>query len=79
MARSLGRHIVTDSRVCHGKPVFRGTRVLVDDVLDQVASGMSWDVIIEEWHHSISREGIAEAVRLARESFQADQIRRASA
>src|SRR5713101_345506 len=36
--RLMGRHIVTDPRVCHGKPTFRGTRVLVSDVLEQVGN-----------------------------------------
>ena len=33
-ARLMGRHIVTHPKICHGKPTFRGTRVLVSDVLD---------------------------------------------
>ena len=34
----IGRYIVSDSKICHGKPTFRHTRVLVADVLEQVAS-----------------------------------------
>jgi uncharacterized protein (DUF433 family) len=67
MSTSLGRHIISDPSVCHGEPTFRGTRILVADVLEQVASGMDWDAIIEEWHGSMTREAIAEAVRLGRE------------
>src|SRR5437870_3773225 len=40
-AQLIGRHIVTDPRICHGKPTFRGTRVLVSDVLEQVAIGIA--------------------------------------
>ena len=32
-AHFMGRYIVTDPEICHGKPTFRGTRVLVADVL----------------------------------------------
>ena len=63
--RFIGRHIITDSRICHGKPTFRGTRILVADVLDQVASGMSWEAIIEDWDGKITKDGIQEAVQLA--------------
>jgi len=66
----MGRYIVTDLKVCHGEPTFRGTRILVADVLDQVASGMAWEWIVEEWRGSISQEAIAEAVRLARQTFR---------
>lgn len=63
--RYLGRHIVADPRICHGKPVFRGTRVLVADVLDQVGAGMAWESIVEEWNGSVSIEAIQEAIQLA--------------
>jgi uncharacterized protein (DUF433 family) len=66
-AKSLGRYIVADPKICHGEPVFRGTRILVSDVLEQVASGMVWEAIIEEWRGALSKEAIAEAVRIARE------------
>lgn len=64
-ARFIGRHIVSDNKICHGQPTFRGTRVLVSDVLEQVAEGMAWETIIEEWHGSIGKEAIAEALKLA--------------
>ncbi|GIX48892.1 MAG: hypothetical protein KatS3mg131_3103 [Candidatus Tectimicrobiota bacterium] len=61
----LGRYIVADPKICHGQPTFRGTRIFVADVLDQVASGMAWEAIIEEWNGSITKEAITEAVQLA--------------
>lgn len=39
----IGRYIVSDPKICHGKPTFRGTRVLVSDVLEQVGNGMAWE------------------------------------
>jgi uncharacterized protein (DUF433 family) len=62
---SLGREIVADPKICHGQPTFRGTRVLVADVLEQVATGMSWEAIVEEWNGQVSKQAIAEAVSLA--------------
>ena len=67
--RSVGRFIVADPKICHGKPTFRGTRVLVDDVLEQVAAGLAWETIIEEWNGNITRDAIREAVQLAREAL----------
>jgi uncharacterized protein (DUF433 family) len=60
-----GRYIVSNPKICHGQPTFRGTRILVADVLEQVASGMAWESIVEEWRGSIS-----EAVRAASETFR---------
>lgn len=67
--KALGRFIVADPRICHGQPVFKGTRVLVADVLELVASGMAWEAIADEWDGRIPAAAIAEAVRLARDAF----------
>jgi uncharacterized protein (DUF433 family) len=65
----LGRYIVAHPKICHGKPTFRGTRIMVADVLEQVADGLDWDSISESWGGKITREAIAEALSLARTAF----------
>lgn len=69
--RPLGRYVTSDPGIHHGEPVFAGTRIRVADVLEQVASGMAWDAIVEEWRGAVRKEAIAEAVRLAREALVA--------
>ncbi|MDA0837040.1 MAG: DUF433 domain-containing protein [Planctomycetota bacterium] len=64
-----GRHIVSDPDICHGKLTFRGTRIFVSDVLEQVGDGLAWETIIEEWRGAITEEAIAEALRLSRQAF----------
>ncbi len=58
----LGRYVVADPAICHGQLTFRGTRILVADVLEQVAMGMAWEAIIAEWRGALTKEAIAEAV-----------------
>ena len=65
----LGRHIIADPQICHGKPTFRGTRIMVTQVLKQVAKGMPWDAISAEWRGAVSADAIAEAVELAQRIF----------
>lgn len=67
--KSLGPYIIADPAICHGEPTFRGTRTLVSDVLEQVASGMACEAIVEGWRGGISKEAICEAVCLAREAL----------
>jgi uncharacterized protein (DUF433 family) len=69
--RVLGRYVVADPAVCHGQLTFRGTRIFVADVLEQVASGMAWESIVVSWRGAVSEAAIAEAVRLAREALLA--------
>ena len=65
----IGRYIVADPKICHGKPTFRGTRIMVSDVLEQIEEGLAWESIIEGWHNNISKEAIAEALKLSRKAF----------
>jgi uncharacterized protein (DUF433 family) len=69
IAKSVGCYMVIDPEICHGKPTFRGTRIMVAQVLEMVASGIAWETIIEQCHGNISREAIAEAVSLASKVF----------
>ena len=71
--KMIGRYIVSDSRICHGKPTFRGTRIMVSQVLEQITSGMAGETIVEEWRGKVPKEAIAEAVRLAMQAF-ADHV-----
>jgi uncharacterized protein (DUF433 family) len=64
-----GRYIVADPKICHGQPTFRGTRIMVWQVLEMVAEGMGWDDIVKEWDGRIAKEAIAEAVSLASKIF----------
>ena len=66
----LGRYIVADPDICHGKPTFLGTRIMVWQVLQQVADEMPWEKIMAEWRGTVPKEAIAEAVELARRAFE---------
>lgn len=66
----LGRHLIADPRVCGGKPIFEGSRIMVWQVLDQVAEGMPWEQISWSWRGKVSQDAIAEAVRLAASEFK---------
>jgi uncharacterized protein (DUF433 family) len=65
----LGRYIVADSKICHGKPTFKGTRIMVWQILDELAHGMTPEDIVKAWNGKIPRAAIAESVQLARISF----------
>jgi len=69
MRKAMGRYVVIDSSICHGQATFKGTRIMVKDILEQVASGQDWESIVDDWRGSIKKPAIAEAVRLASEAF----------
>ncbi len=61
----LGRHIVADPEICGGQPTFKGTRIMVWIVLEQLEQGLSWEQIVREWSGRIAKSAIAEAVAIA--------------
>jgi len=62
----MDQRIELDPRVCHGKPVIRGTRVLVSNILGALAGGDSIEVVLEDYPN-ITREDVQAALALAAE------------
>ena len=67
--KELGQYIVVDPEICGGQLTFKGTRILVSDMLYLLAKGWDWDRISAAYGGRLSREAIAEAIALARESL----------
>jgi len=61
----LGRHLVADPLICGGQPTFKGTRIMVWIVLEQLEDGMNWDEILAEWPGRFPRAAIAEAIAIS--------------
>ncbi|MCS7179681.1 MAG: DUF433 domain-containing protein [Anaerolineae bacterium] len=41
--------IVVDPKICHGRPCFKGTRVMVSVILDSLAEGATPEEILEDY------------------------------
>jgi uncharacterized protein (DUF433 family) len=61
----LGRHIVADSKICGGQPTFKGTRIMVWIVLEQLDRGLTFAEITREWDGKVGEEAIAEAIAIS--------------
>jgi uncharacterized protein (DUF433 family) len=59
-------YIVSDPLVCHGKWTFRGTRIFVSDVLDQLDNSVPREVIVKQWRGDVSLAAIEEVARVGR-------------
>jgi len=47
--RELLARITSDARICHGKPVVRGLRYPVENILELLASGMTHAEILADY------------------------------
>lgn len=55
--------------IMSGTPVFKGTRVVVKNLFDYLASGYSLDVFLEDFP-SVSREQAVRALEMAKEALE---------
>jgi len=45
----LNRYVVADPEICHGKPTFKGTRIMVWQILAMLAEGSETESVLEEF------------------------------
>ena len=57
-------HITVDPNICHGKACFRGTRILVSVVLDNIAAGETPESVLRSYP-TLDSEGINAAIAYA--------------
>ena len=62
---TINKYIVADPAICHGKPTFKGTRVMVWQVLELLAGGEPIESIQNTFITKLSREQIAAALEYA--------------
>lgn len=72
--KELSQFIVADPEICHGQLTFKGTRILVEDVLQMLAKGWDWNRISAAFDNRVSHEAIAEAIELAAESLLESRV-----
>ena len=66
MIRDYAQYIMIDAQVCHGKPVFKGTRIMVHLVLDLLEAGVSAEEITRpEYYPQLTKKHIKAALHYA--------------
>ena len=56
--------IVVDSKICAGKPIIRGTRIMVKNILGMIAGGYTLDKVLEAYPE-LTREMVDAALQYA--------------
>jgi len=74
----LLNRIELDPRVCNGKAVIQGTRIPVSVILDQIASGDSWDDIVKGFPE-LKKEDIQAALLYASALLDKSEVKEAHA
>ncbi len=69
----LAPRISADPAVCHGKPVIKGTRVLVAVLVGQVGAGVAVDEIAREYR--VAKDDVLAAVAYAARLLEGETVR----
>ena len=65
--------IEVDPAICSGKPVIRGTRILVTSILSQLGAGESFEAI-RRGFPSLTDDDIRAAIEFAKDSVDSTEI-----
>jgi len=65
MRIEINEYIVADTEICHGKPTFKGTRIMVWQVLEMLEAGVPVEEIMNSFLVPLTKEHIKAALQYA--------------
>ncbi len=65
--------VIVDEKVRHGKPIVEGTRVTVDEVLDMLEAGMTYEEIKKEY--GLTKEQILAVIKYTSSLVRGEEVR----
>jgi len=69
----MNNEIVVDPRICSGKPIIRGTRIMVKTILGMVAGGYTLQRIVEAYPE-LTLEQVQAALEYAAQVVDEEQV-----
>ena len=65
METEINNYVIADDKICEGKPVFKGTRIMVWQVLELLGEGVTIDEIRKDYFPQLSKEAILSILNYA--------------
>lgn len=69
--------IIIDKDIRHGKPVIKGTRIAVDEVLSMLENGMTYEEIKKEY--GLNKEQILAVIKYASSILRGEEVHKVPA
>lgn len=67
------RKIIINTKILSGKPIFKGTRIPVELILDLLAQGLNSEEILKEYP-SLTKADILSAINFAAKKIKEEKI-----
>lgn len=73
MRIEINKYIVADTNICHGQPTFKGTRIMVWQVMDLLATGVPINEILTDYFPALTKEAIFAALTYASDTIGSER------
>ena len=73
MIQNYRQYIVSDPNILFGKPAIKGTRIAVEQVLDELAGGTTIEELLEEYPR-LTQEAIYAVLAFAADTLRSEVI-----
>ena len=74
MEKEYRDHIIVDSKIHFGKPCIAGTRIPVEDVLELIHEGITFENIIKDYYPDLSVDDVKASVQYAIDTIHSEEI-----
>lgn len=64
--------VTVDEKIRHGKPIIEGTRITVDEVLDMLEAGMTYEEIEKEY--GLTKQQILAVIKYASSLMRGEEV-----
>ncbi len=65
--------IIVDPKICHGKPIVKGTRIMVVNILSLIAGGYNIEQVLD-YYKELKKEDVLAAIKYAMNTVQEEII-----
>ena len=62
---AIDNYIVADPNICHGQPIFKGTRIMVWQILELLENEVTPEEIIKDYFPELDKKAILSALGYA--------------
>ena len=73
--KEVVKRISINPKICHGKPCIKGKRIMVQQVLDLLAGGLSIEEITsEDYFQDLTKEDVLACIAFANQLLKEEEI-----
>ena len=73
MRIETNNYIISNSKICGGSITFKGTRILVGQVIELLGAGITIEEIVEDYFPELNKKIILSALNYASKSIESEK------